>query len=356
VTPFPVIIGANGDLFGGTCYGGLYSDGIAYQMSSAGKETILYNFGPLNGSCPGNIFAWKGELYGVGGGGTYGYGVMFKLDVQGNEILLHEFGKTSTDVRYPELFLQNADGILFGASFSGGTKGVGTIFRIDTEGRVRILYSSPHVNIHWSVAGLVSDEKGNLYGTSPDLGIENCGGGCGTVFKLDTAGNLTTLYEFTGGVDGGEPYGGVVRDAVGNLYGAAAIGGVGFGTVFKLDVSGNETTLYSFMGATDGMFPTGNLVLDAAGNLYGTTEEGGDLACEDFINQGGCGTLFKIDPSGNETIVHTFAGALGDGSYGAYLTMDAAGDIYGTSYAGGLEKCNWNYGFIGCGTVFKLTP
>lgn len=211
------------------------------------------------------------------------------------------------------------------------------------------------------MTGLVPGEYGNLYGTASDGGNSNCGSGCGTVFKLDAAGHLTTLYEFTGGADGGEPSGGVVRDAAGNLYGTTAIGGScgvlqGCGTVFKLDAYGNESTLYSFMGGTDGLFPTGNLVRDAAGNLYGTTEEGGDFACEASTNYGGCGTLFKMDPSGNETIVHTFTGAPGDGSYGALLTLDTAGEIYGASYAGGLEKCNWNYGFIGCGTVFKLTP
>lgn len=365
VTPFRLIVGPGGNLFGITCYGGLSYSGIAYELSSAGKETVLYNFNAGYGSCPGSIFSWNGEFYGSAGGGAYGFGtgVIFKLDQKGNEVVLYNFGRTATDGRDPALFFQSAEGALVGATLYGGIYGAGEIFKVDPSGKVKVLFSLPNSMSGWGISGLVPDGKGNLYGTTIGGGNSACSGGCGTVFKLDTAGNLTILHEFTGGADGGEIYGGVVRDADGNLYGNAAIGGScsvqsGCGTVFKVDASGNETTLYSFKGGTDGLFPTGNLVRDAAGNLYGTTQEGGDLTCDNFINYGGCGTLFKVDPSGSETIVHTFTGAPGDGgSFGALLTMDSAGDIYGATYAGGELNCNWvSLESIGCGTIFKVIP
>ncbi len=136
--------------------------------------------------------------------------------------------------------------------------------------------------------GLVRDKAGNLYGTTP-VGGASC---CGTVFKLDTTGKETVLYSFTG-PDGELPIAGLVRDKAGNLYGTTASGGAsGFGTVFKLDTSGTETVLYSFTGSTDGLEPFGGLVRDKAGNLYGTTI--------------GPGTVFKLDTTGTETVLHSF--------------------------------------------------
>lgn len=156
---------------------------------------------------------------------------------------------------------------------------------------------------------------------------------------------FTLLYTFTGGTDGSTPLGGVILDAAGNLYGTASQGGnlacaIGCGTLFKVDGGGNETVLYSFAGtgSGDGEYPNAALVRDAAGNLYGTTVRGG---------ASGYGTVFKLDTTGKETVLHSFSGATGDGAspYGG-VARDGQGNLYGTTSTGAL----------GYGTVFKITP
>jgi uncharacterized repeat protein (TIGR03803 family) len=206
-------------------------------------------------------------------------------------------------------------------------------------------------------AELIRDSAGNLYGTTRNGGSATlCGGfGCGTVFKIDSSGNETVLYRFTGGADGSVPFGGVVRDAAGNLYGTATAGGAsGWGTVFKLDKDGNETTLYTFTGFADGGNPGGSLVRDAAGNLYGTTSAGGNFNCVQGFGGGACGTVFKLDPSGNETVLYAFQGTT-DGSIPfSGLALDGTGNLYGTAWNGGHEDSNSFCDVFGCGTVFKI--
>jgi uncharacterized repeat protein (TIGR03803 family) len=202
-------------------------------------------------------------------------------------------------------------------------------------------------------AGLIRDAAGNLYGTAPDGGIHagSCVySGCGVVFKLDRAGALTVLHSFDGGAGGGNPLAGLVRDVAGNLYGTTSYGGIfgrscqspGCGVVFKLDPAGNETVLYRFTGAT-GSYPSpgGGLVRDASGNLYGTTALGGNIggACGQY----GCGVLFKVNPTGNETVLHAFSGVDGSSPTGG-LIQDPDGNLYGTSQGGGT----------GIGLAFKF--
>jgi uncharacterized repeat protein (TIGR03803 family) len=184
-----------------------------------------------------------------------------------------------------------------------------------------------------------------LYGTTEYGGIYGgvCGSnGCGVVFKVDQTGKETVIHAFQGGNDGMTPEGPVALDPLGNVYGATAYGGggeSGAGTVFKVDPSGHETVLYSFNLNGDGNAPYGGVVMDSAGNLYGTTEFGGN---------GGAGTIFKINPSGVETILYYFGNGSGDGFFSASsLSFDKQGNLYGTTLAGGA---------LGGGTVFKLTP
>jgi uncharacterized repeat protein (TIGR03803 family) len=184
--------------------------------------------------------------------------------------------------------------------------------------------------------GLVRDEAGNLYGTTETGGAN----GAGTVFKVDKSGKETVLYSFAGGSDGANPFAGVVRDAEGNLYGTTANGGPSSaGTVFKVSKTGKETLLYSFLGGSDGCYPFGGLLRDSAGNLYGTTE-----VCGAF----GVGTVFKVSKTGKETILHSFAGGEKDGEYPSFTTliMDSKGVLYGVTEEGGA---------INLGTVYKLT-
>ena len=155
-------------------------------------------------------------------------------------------------------------------------------------------------------------------------------------------------------------------DAAGNLYGTTAEGGSGpctvingfpvsgCGTVFKLDPADNMTVLHSFTGGSDGIQPLAALLMDAAGNLYSTTEVGGSGPCTDSNHVlVGCGTVFKVDPAGDETVLYSFTGG-SDGAVPLFadLIMDIAGNLYGTAFSGGVFSSNC---FGGCGTVFKLT-
>lgn len=149
---------------------------------------------------------------------------------------------------------------------------------------------------------------------------------------------FTVLYSFTGGADGSQPYSSLAMDSAGNLYGTTAVGGSsGNGVVFKLDTSGKETVLYTFQGGTDGANPWAGLTQDSAGNLYGTTEAGGT---------DGFGTVFKLNKAGQKTALYNFTGQGNDGAYTfACLVRDTKGTLYGTTYKGGAS---------GDGTVFKL--
>jgi uncharacterized repeat protein (TIGR03803 family) len=204
-------------------------------------------------------------------------------------------------------------------------------------------------------AGLILDAKGNLYGTTAEGGTGACDGGCGTVFKLEPTGKETVLYSFEAGGDGNGPYGSLIRDTDGNIYGTTSGGGTsggaclgyGCGTVFMLDPAGKETVLYNFTGGVDGATPQAGLVRDAAGNLYGTTFMGGAY---------NWGTVFMVDQSGNETVLHSFDGSTGDGGdVPGGLISDSAGNLYGTTQGGGHSGCNPNID-IGCGTVYQISP
>ena len=210
-------------------------------------------------------------------------------------------------------------------------------------------------------SGLVRDSAGNLYGATFYGGAY----GHGTVFKLSSAGVETVLYSFcaaTGCPDGYSPVGSLVLDASGSLYGTTyAFAGGTNGVVFKLDNEGHETVLHSFCtgnnSATcaDGSQPNPGLVLDPAGNIYGTTHQGGAY---------GFGTVFKLDSSGHETVLHSFCSVTGgtpgnpipcvDGEYPtAGVIRDSAGNLYGVTGNGGANG-NGEYGYAGGGTIFKL--
>jgi uncharacterized repeat protein (TIGR03803 family) len=160
------------------------------------------------------------------------------------------------------------------------------------------------------------------------------------VFKVDTFGNETVLYSFTGGSDGGYPLAGVIRDSKGNLYGTTNGGGAsGAGVVFKVDTFGNETVLYSFTGGSDGGYPLWVvLVRDSAGNLYGTTNGGG---------ASGAGVVFKVNAAGNETVLHSFTGGADGGNPYAGVILGPEGNLYGTTAFGGETNA---------GVVFEIKP
>jgi uncharacterized repeat protein (TIGR03803 family) len=199
---------------------------------------------------------------------------------------------------------------------------------------------------------LISDSAGKLYGvTYTGGGHGNFGLGSGTVFQLspDQTGGWaeTVLYAFTGGADGLNPYGTLLLDGKGSLYGTTLSGGAhNLGTVYKLTPSASggawtETVLYSFAGGSDGERPYAGVIADARGNLYGTTSGGGGT---------NSGTVFKLSPKGpsgwTESVLYAFSFLSGEGPY-CKLAMDRNGNLYGTTFRGGSNDG---------GTVFELSP
>jgi uncharacterized repeat protein (TIGR03803 family) len=314
-------------VYGTTEGGGAYSNGVVYKVDQAGNETVLYSFtGGADGGYPmGDLTSDSaGNLYGTTYyGGTHSSGTVFKVDPSGNETVLHNF--EGTDGANPAAgVVLDASGNLYGTTYTGGAYSWGVAFKINSIGNEKILYSfTGGSDGGLPQARLIRDSLGNLYGTAQQGGL-----GAGVVFKVDPAGNETVLHAFTA-LDGGEPLAPVTRDPAGNLYGTTKAGGTYFaGVVYKLDPSGNETVLYSFTNGADGAYPYGGVVRDASGNLYGTTLQGG---------QEGHGVVFKVDANGNETVLHAFTGGK-DGArpFGA-LARDLAGNLYGTTSDGGAN-------------------
>jgi uncharacterized repeat protein (TIGR03803 family) len=207
------------------------------------------------------------------------------------------------------------------------------------------------------LAAPIADSDGNLYGTTFGGGSFICerqDSFCGTVYKIDPSGNESVLYAFTGGQDGADPEASVVRDAAGNLYGTTVGNGItnSVSTVFKVDPSGNETVLHRFQGsATGGCCADSPLVLDNAGNLYGTTPYDGDTQCG--FNDLGCGIIFELNiATGKFTVIHTFT-TIADGLQPeGGLVIDQRGALFGITQGGG-NGCPQAVR-RGCGTIFRL--
>jgi uncharacterized repeat protein (TIGR03803 family) len=326
-----------GNLYGTNCCGGSAGWGTVFKLDTSGKETVLYSFA-LGAVYPaaGLVMDKANNLFGTTlfFGGESGYGSVFRLDPSGKIVVLHQFTGQPDGAHPSSRLLIDRFGNLYGTTMGGGSANSGTVFKIDSAGHETILHSFTGPDGQLPFHGkLIMDNAGNLYGTTLTGGLSNQG----TVFKLDSAGQLTLLYSFAG-PDGGSPTG-LVRDKKGNLYGTTATGGsFGFGTVFRLDTAGKQTVLYNFAGSTDGAFPRAGLVMDKKGNLYGSTYNGGSAQV---------GVLFKLDASGKETVLHDFAdvpdGAYPDGD----LIIDNSGKLYGTTQNGGDQ---------GFGAVFELLP
>jgi uncharacterized repeat protein (TIGR03803 family) len=157
------------------------------------------------------------------------------------------------------------------------------------------------------------------------------------------------LYSFAGGTDGRAPLAPLIQDSAGNLYGTAQYGGdFDAGLVFKVDAAGNKTTLYSFTGGAGGGLPVAGLAQDAEGNLYGTTQYGGTAK-----GRSGYGVVFKLDTAGNETVLHTFTGGEDGSQPVAGLLRDPIGNLYGTTTGGGVANSTCPNG---CGVAFKIAP
>ena len=333
-----------GNLYGTTLEGGIQRAGTVFKLDKAHTLTVLYTFtGYPDGYLPFSSLLRdsSGNLYGTTSqGGTAGVGTVFKIDSSGTERVLHSFN--NSDGRFPHGDLaRDKTGNLYGTTLEGGSSGnFGTIFKLDTTGKLTTLYVFTNTGDGSAPSGeLVRDASGNLYGTCQS----------GTVYKLDRTGVLTVLHTFSGS-DGPFPYGGLIADSAGNLYGTTSLGGTSnnAGTVFRVTkTTGAFTLLYSFGGKmAEGAGPDGTLARDAAGNLYGANVDGGD-GCKRFQ---GCGTIWKLDINNQLTVLTNF----GKGNQGLKpqggVILDKAGNLYGTTSQGGSPRCG------DCGTLFKITP
>ncbi|MGA8532612.1 MAG: choice-of-anchor tandem repeat GloVer-containing protein [Candidatus Tumulicola sp.] len=341
----------NGALYGTTVFGGSGDDGTVFKVTPSGKETVLHSFaGGTDGSLPfAGLLKLGGLLYGTTSGGGKSNGTVYDITTAGSETILYSF-TGDPDGSNPYAGLTDVGGVLYGTTDVGGTENLGTVFQMTLSGKETVLHSFAGgidgVDVQQST---LVDVGGTLYGTTLLGGGSGCATqGCGTVFKITTSGKEKVLYSFTGGTDGETPTG-AMTNVSGTLYGTTYLGGSGCGrkgcgTIFTVTTSGKESVLYRFAGGKDGANPVG--LTDVGGTFYGTTQNGGS-GC----GKKGCGTVFAITPSGTETVLYRFAGGK-DGANPSSGLTSLKGTLYGTTSSGG-SGCP-QYG--GCGTVFSLSP
>jgi uncharacterized repeat protein (TIGR03803 family) len=362
----PLTFDAAGNAYGTTASGGDFDLGTIFMLTPAGEEQVLYSFtGGGDGSDPhgGVILDAAGNLYGTtvagGSGGICagdGCGVVFELTDSGGSWTLntlYNFTGLNDGFGPGSPLIFDGAGNLYGTAPDGGAHFAGVVFELSpAQGgwRQKVIhaFTGGKDGAVGSLGALLIDAAGNLYGTA-ELGGP---AGAGSIYRLSPNGHgsfkSTVLYDFQGMPDGANPYGGLISDTSGNLYGTTYFGGAsGMGTVFQLTAGPNgtwqENTLYTFQGGTDGSFPTTTLLFDSAFTLYGTTSTGGRPSCD-------CGTIFSLKLSRGhwkEKLLHHF-GVGRDGSYPIYgLTFDASGNLFGTTPVGGAA---------GQGMVFQLAP
>jgi uncharacterized repeat protein (TIGR03803 family) len=343
-SPFAGLIeDAAGNFYGTTTAGGAIGVGTAFKLAPDGSETVLHSFS--DGSDGGIPFAGlvedaQGNLYGTtysGGDPRCNCGVVFEIDAAGNESVLHTFeGGDDGATPYDGLILDKHSNLYGTTTEGGGACNCGMAFKLSPKGKLSVLHAfTGGSDGSFPYAGLVMDKHGNLYGASYQ------GGGacnCGAIFKIDSAGDESVLYVFTGNdSDGAYPQASLIMDKKGNLYGTTKFGGTSNGgTVFMLAPDNTETILHSFSGGADGAVVYAGLVADKKGNLYGTTLVGGGADA---------GTVFKVAPGGGETVLYSFLdGNDGATPYGGAI-LDDKDNLYGTTSEGGVN---------GFGTVFEI--
>lgn len=347
--PVASLLAVNGTLYGTTAEGGngcsARGCGTVFSITPSGAETVLHQFGirKSDGQYPhGSLTYFHGKLYGTTWfQGANGGGTIFAITTSGTETIVHNFGGEG-DGSGPQANLVDVDNILYGTteyggSFSGCHEGCGTVFTLTRYGNESVLYTfKSRPDAEQPSAGLLN-VKGTLYSTTEIGGTPKHG----TVFTITPSGSETVLYTFRGDPDGAYPAEPVINLNHGMLYGVTQSGGSAKkGTVFALSTDGTESVIHTFglkSDQGDGVSPSGAL-LAVNGILYGTTAQGG---------KSNRGTVFSITTSGQETILHDFAGQPGDGAGPEAGLIDVDGTLYGTTRGGGAN---------GVGTVFSITP
>ena len=327
---------------------------------SPATEQILHSFtGGLDGVDPasGLTIDKSGNLYGsTFFGGSANAGTVFKISPNNGgwtETVLYSFKGGTTDGANPDgNLLVGPKGQVIGTTVSGGPSGYGVLFALIPSGTSyveKLVHVFPKFTTPTS--GVIADRLGNLYGESGGGAL-----GFGAVYEMKrtTAGyKYVLLYSFAAGADGADPFGGVILDGAGNLYGTTASGGSTCvcGNVFELKKGTNgtytETILYQFTGSSDGVNPESALTMDSSGNLFGTTVYGGDTSC---ASPYGCGEVFELQNTGGswtKTTLHAFTDSPDGHGPIAGVTFDAHGNLFGTTINGGIT---------GTGTLYELAP
>jgi uncharacterized repeat protein (TIGR03803 family) len=376
-----LVVGTNGDLYGTTQGGGSPGDGTVFALTLGAKgasERVIYDFqGGKDGANPqaGLLAGQNGVLFGTTASGGYrfcsehGCGTAFELIPSGtsySERIIHRFGKDVDGISPEDTLVAGGNGSLFGTTRFGGPQFLGTVFELTPSGNgfhESILHDFQlrRGDGEYPKAGVIVDASGALYGATTFGGTSKaCGDGCGTIYKLTPSSRgyrETVIYSFQDSPDGAVPYGDLLEDGSGSLYGTTGLGGIlssdcpsGCGTVFKLTPTTSgyiESVPYSFKGEKDGSGPQTGLTAGSNGVLYGTTEYGG---------AGGAGTVYSLTPSRSgyaERVVHSFEPGDGGANPTAGLLFGANGELYGTTSAGGRFPCG---SFGGCGVAFELMP
>ncbi|MGO4883215.1 MAG: choice-of-anchor tandem repeat GloVer-containing protein [Bryobacteraceae bacterium] len=359
----PVALGSGGVLYGTTTGGGTAGLGTVFSLTppaaagGAWTEAVLYSFqgAPSDGGNPdsGVAIGENGVLYGTTHyGGPENYGTVFSLTPPASpggawtKATVYNFQGGANDGSFPYASVVIAkNGALYGTTQAGGPSNAGTVFSLKPPASPGGAWTEAVLHSFTGgadganpFAGVTRDSAGNLYGATYNGGAANAG----VVYKVDKAGAETVLYSFAGEADGGNPFGGVIFDSAGNLYGTTSFGGTaaGGGVVYKLDAAGQETVLYSFCalaGCADGATPQAGVIRDSKGNLYGTTWAGGAT---------GYGVVYELSTAGAETLLYNFTGGADGGSSLAPVIRDSTGKLYGATE---------DNTFGGAGTVFSLS-
>jgi uncharacterized repeat protein (TIGR03803 family) len=330
--PYSGVTALNGTLYGVTESGGTDNHGAVFSVSVTGKEKVLHSMSGNDGYSPeGALLDYDGLLYGTIPVGQPD-GAVFTITPAGVFKIIFKF--SAVDGLNPASGLIESGGMMYGTTMQGGAYGVGVVYAIDPSGDQHVVYSFGKNSRDASYpVGNVTFWKNKLYGASNDGGTYNDG----AVYAVTTAGKETVLHSFGKGIDGDSPQASNLTPLDGALYGTTSEGGkYGKGVVFEVLPSGHVQTVYSFGGTSgDAEAPTAG-VIAYRNALYGTTAGGGTA---------GQGAIFRLTPSGKETVLYSLSGDDGTAPFGR-LTVEGS-DLYGTTFAGGA---------YGAGTVFRFTP